>query len=88
MPVSSGVLRLMSDESQVSKGLVTKVIAHRIINEIFRCAADGKQSYRCSVDTVRLLLIIEKILKMFPDMEITFSKISHTESDLVCMWYD
>ena len=79
MPVTSAVLRLMGDESRVSKELVTKVIAHRIINEIFRCAADDKEVYRCSVDTVRLLLIIEKILKMFPDMKISFSKINLTE---------
>ena len=61
----------MDDEKKVPRCLVISVIVHRIANEVFILAAQGRSRYSCDVKTEDVLPMMELLMKMFPDSSIT-----------------
>lgn len=47
--------------------IVIDIIVHRIANEVFMLAGEGKTRYSCDVKTEDVLPMMERFLKMFPD---------------------
>ena len=70
-PISKAELWTLEDESRVPTNIVIDIIVHRIANEVFKLAAEGKSRYSCDVKTEDVLLIMERLMKMFPDSSIT-----------------
>ena len=70
-PVTKAELQILDHEPQVPRNIVIYVIVLRIANEVFRLAAEGKSRYSCDVKTDEVLLIMEHLMKMFPDSSIT-----------------
>jgi hypothetical protein len=70
-PISRAELRTLEDESRVPTNIVIDIIVHRIANEVFKLAAEGKSRYSCDVKTEDVLQMMERLLKMFPDSSIT-----------------
>jgi len=70
-PISKAELWTLEDESRVPTNIVIDIIVHRIANEVFKLAAEGKSRYSCDVKTEDVLPMMERLLKMFPDSSIT-----------------
>jgi len=70
-PISKAELWTLEDESRVPTNIVIDIIVHRIANEVFKLAAEGKSRYSCDVKTEDVLLMMERLMKMFPDSSIT-----------------
>jgi hypothetical protein len=70
-PISKAELWTLEDDSRVPTNIVIDIIVHRIANEVFKLAAEGKSRYSCDVKTEDVLLIMERLMKMFPDSSIT-----------------
>jgi hypothetical protein len=70
-PISKAELWTLEDESRVPTNIVIDIIVHRIANEVFKLAAEGKSRYSCDVKTEDVLQMMERLLKMFPDSSIT-----------------
>lgn len=70
-PISKAELWTLEDESRVPTNIVIDIIVHRIANEVFKLAAEGKSRYSCDVKTEDVLQMMERLLKMFPDCSFT-----------------
>ena len=70
-PISKAELWTLEDDSRVPTNIVIDIIVHRIANEVFKLAAEGKSRYSCDVKTEDVLLMMERLMKMFPDSSIT-----------------
>jgi len=62
---------MLEDESCVPANIIIDIIAYRIVNEVFKHAAEGKSRYSCDIKTEDVIPMMEQLLKMFPDTSIT-----------------
>jgi hypothetical protein len=70
-PITKAGLWTLENETGVPANIVIDTIVHRIANEVFILAAEGKLCYSCDVKTEDVLPMMERLLKMFPDSSIT-----------------
>jgi hypothetical protein len=66
-PILKAQLWALDDESRVPTDTVVDIIVHRIANEVFKLAGEGKSRYNCHVKIEHVVPMMERLLKMFPD---------------------
>ena len=70
-PITKADLWALENETGVPTNVVIDIIVHRIANEVFILAAEGKSRYSCDVKTEDALQMTGRLMKMFPDCSYT-----------------
>ena len=80
-------LQMLEDESCVPTNIIMDIIVYRIVNEVFKHAAEGKSRYSCDVKTEDVLRMTGRLMKMFPDCSYTIQgNVSKDLSNLEINW--
>lgn len=86
-PITRADLCKLQDESCVPTNIIIDIIVHRIANEVFKHAAEGKSRYSCDVNTEDALQMTGRLMKMFPDCSYTIQgNVSKDLSNLEINW--
>ena len=86
-PITRDQLFMLNDEANVSPSLVQDIVIHRIANEIFANASNGKTRYSCDIVSNDTVPFVERLLKMFPDCTIEITgNVSPNWSNLTVRW--
>jgi hypothetical protein len=73
-PITRKQLQSFEFEASVPKRIIQDIVVHRIANEIFANASEGKKHYSCDIATADASAFLKRLFAMFPDCKIELAE--------------